>query len=234
MLRWVFLDVGGPIIDDDAWIAEVDRLIAEGLQRRGFGYTTAHVTEARLGAVRNRMGSSVKGAIEMLAGGSLVQVLYRECMEVMVPRYAELARLREGVAPVLEALALRYRLGLIANQPKEVHAVLERLGVRRFFSVAAISGDLGYAKPDQRIFAYALEESGCPPSEAAFIGDRLDNDIRPAKGLGFRTILFRDGYLRGLQAAALPEEVPDEAIDDIRQLPDAIRRIEERTPPAAG
>ncbi len=33
----------------------------------------------------------------------------------------------------------------------------------------------------------ALEHAKCQPHEAVMIGDRLDNDILPAKALGFKT-----------------------------------------------
>jgi len=36
-------------------------------------------------------------------------------------------------------------------------------------------------KPDQKIFEITLNKAECSPREACMIGDRLDNDIVPAK-----------------------------------------------------
>lgn len=33
----------------------------------------------------------------------------------------------------------------------------------------------------------------CPPPRAVMVGDRLDNDIRPAKSIGMKTVWLRNG-----------------------------------------
>ncbi len=52
----------------------------------------------------------------------------------------------------------------------------------------------GVAKPDRRIFEIALERGNCKPFEAVMIGDRIDNDIVPARLLGMHTIWIRQGF----------------------------------------
>jgi len=39
-----------------------------------------------------------------------------------------------------------------------------------------------------------LERAGCKPEEAVMIGDRIDNDIVPAKSLGMRTVWIKQGF----------------------------------------
>ncbi|MFA7233810.1 MAG: HAD family hydrolase [Terrimicrobiaceae bacterium] len=51
----------------------------------------------------------------------------------------------------------------------------------------------GFSKPDPHVFrllATRLAGLGIAPEEALVIGDREDNDIRPAQALGFQTFLF--------------------------------------------
>ena len=50
-----------------------------------------------------------------------------------------------------------------------------------------------FQNPDRRIFEIALERSGCKPENAVMIGDRIDNDIVPAKQLGMKTIWIKTG-----------------------------------------
>ena len=50
------------------------------------------------------------------------------------------------------------------------------------------SAEEGIAKPDKRIFEIALNRANCEPAQSIMIGDRIDNDIVPAKKLGMRTI----------------------------------------------
>jgi putative hydrolase of the HAD superfamily len=48
----------------------------------------------------------------------------------------------------------------------------------------------GFSKPDPHVFqllTFRLEARGIAPSEILMVGDRLDNDIKPAQTFGWRT-----------------------------------------------
>ena len=120
----------------------------------------------------------------------------------------------EGEFPYPEAkdclrrLSDRYKLGIIANQPLGTAARLERYGLLPYLSVVASSAEEGVSKPDPALFRTALERAGCPPERALMVGDRLDNDIVPAKALGMKTLWVRQGFWRHAAPQA-PEETPD-------------------------
>jgi len=61
------------------------------------------------------------------------------------------------------------------------------------FQVIALADLVGVEKPNDKIFRYALDKAGVPASRAVHVGNRLDSDIRPAKGLGLRTIWILRG-----------------------------------------
>jgi FMN phosphatase YigB (HAD superfamily) len=65
-----------------------------------------------------------------------------------------------------------------------------------FVSTCVASAELGLAKPDPAIFQLALSQSGCEPEQAVMVGDRLDNDIRPARLLGWKIIRIAQGFAR--------------------------------------
>ena len=73
------------------------------------------------------------------------------------------------------------------------------------------------AKPDRRIFEKALEMAGCTPEDAAMIGDRLDNDIYPAKMLGMKTVWVRQGFAVYQRPEDAAHE-PDAIVDHLSQL----------------
>ena len=54
-----------------------------------------------------------------------------------------------------------------------------------------MSGHHGFRKHDVRIFLRACEDLDVSPAECIMVGDRIDNDIYPAKLLGMGTVLFR-------------------------------------------
>jgi FMN phosphatase YigB (HAD superfamily) len=100
----------------------------------------------------------------------------------------------KGTEQAVRELSKYYRIGLIANQPKQLVPLLEERGLSDLFEVCAISEALGMDKPDPRIFRWALEQANVAPAQAMMIGDRIDNDIRPAKKLGMKTLWYRLGF----------------------------------------
>jgi len=53
---------------------------------------------------------------------------------------------------------------------------------------AVFSSEVGFRKPDPRIFERALEALGVAPENALFVGDRLYEDVRGAGELGMTTV----------------------------------------------
>ncbi len=94
---------------------------------------------------------------------------------------------------------------------------MRQYGLSPYLDLVIASAEEGIAKPDLRIFELALERANCFPENAVMIGDRLDNDIRPAKRAGLKTIWIRQGF-GGMAAPSAEEEIPDHAVNDLREL----------------
>jgi putative hydrolase of the HAD superfamily len=93
--------------------------------------------------------------------------------------------------PALDALQSRgVKLGVISNFESWLALMLDRLGVRDRFDVLAISGDLGWEKPDPRIFKWAMQELGAEPHECLHVGDSPHFDAIPAHDLGMTGVLI--------------------------------------------
>jgi FMN hydrolase / 5-amino-6-(5-phospho-D-ribitylamino)uracil phosphatase len=109
-----------------------------------------------------------------------------------------------------------YRLAIIANQPARRHQQLQALGVKA--DVMAMSEELGVTKPDPAFFARSLELMDSPaPSDVAYVGDRVDNDVLPAAAAGMRSVWIRRGPWGRIQA--LPEGVrPALTVDPLDEL----------------
>ncbi|MGL1668916.1 HAD family hydrolase, partial [Vibrio parahaemolyticus] len=72
----------------------------------------------------------------------------------------------------------------------------------------ATSAGWGVAKPDPGFFDRIIDAAGQPASAIAYIGDRLDNDVGPARAAGMRAIRLRRGPWAMLEATPLPPDVP--------------------------
>jgi len=150
--------------------------------------------------------------------------------------FTESITVPDGTLEVLQALADRgLRMGLVSNitlLPDLLRADLAALGLARFLSAMAFSSEVGWRKPDRRIFQWVLDRLGASPAEAVFVGDRLRDDIAGARAVGMRTVLtrqFRDELAGPERAEALrirPEElnglVPDHDIPTLGDLPDLL------------
>ena len=102
----------------------------------------------------------------------------------------------EGAEETVRTLSSRYQIGVIANQPAGAEDRLRKWGLMPLISICFSSAEVGLEKPDPAIFQLALSQSGCEPSQAVMIGDRVDNDIRPARLLGWKTVRIAQGFAR--------------------------------------
>lgn len=122
-----------------------------------------------------------------------------------------------GVPDLLRALRPFYRLGMIANQPPHFLPRVQKLGLDPYFDLILGSDDIGLKKPDPAFFRYALEQLGIKPEEAIMVGDRLENDIRPAKSLGMKTIWVKQGVSR-LESPLGEDEIPTASVGEITEI----------------
>lgn len=113
-----------------------------------------------------------------------------------LPIRKELEAPYEGAEEVLRTLSTAYKIGVIANQSVSSTDRLTKWGLMPFISTCLCSFELSMEKPDPAIFKLALDRAGCAASQAVFIGDRIDNDIRPARLLGWKTIRIAQGFAR--------------------------------------
>ena len=93
---------------------------------------------------------------------------------------------------LLEALRARgLRLALVSNTASPdwlLRPVLERQGLVERLDAVVLSSEVGKRKPHPAIFERALDEVGCAPDQAIFVGDRLDTDVIGASRAGMTTI----------------------------------------------
>lgn len=102
--------------------------------------------------------------------------------------------------PCLNDLRRRgYRVGLAGNQPEEAEAALRAAGVEADF--IASSARWGVEKPSLAFFQKVIDAAGRPASEIAYVGDRLDNDVLPARDIGMTAVFIRRGPWGHLHAS---------------------------------
>jgi putative hydrolase of the HAD superfamily len=67
---------------------------------------------------------------------------------------------------------------------------LKGAGLEAYFQTVVNAEDVGFKKPDPRIFAFALDKAKATASESLMIGDDLEADILGAKNCGLDALHF--------------------------------------------
>ena len=105
------------------------------------------------------------------------------------------------------------RLALITNGSlKDQRAKIERFKLAAYFDKIFIEGELGFGKPDLRVFRKALDFFNLNPEQAWMTGDNLEWDIMAPQKLGIYSI-WNDFNDRGLPSGS--EIIPDKIINNI-------------------
>jgi 2-haloalkanoic acid dehalogenase type II len=87
------------------------------------------------------------------------------------------------------------KIGLVSNGFKQdLDRILGELDLRKWFDSVVCIDSCNCAKPDKRIFLFALDALGIKPDETVFVGDNIEQDYQGALGVGIKPYLIdRDG-----------------------------------------
>ncbi|TDG00845.1 HAD family hydrolase [Paenibacillus piri] len=215
-LQWIFFDLGETLIDESAAILESIRQFAVESAALGYAFHPDEVVRGLEDAYRAfaefPMGDYMERHVASVDHRRIIKqnMRYRKDMERPFP----------AALPLVRELSGLYRIGIIANQGPGTTDRLKAYGFAEYITVCCESAEAGFAKPNPQLFQLALEQASCLPRHAVMIGDRIDNDIIPAKRLGMKAVYVRQGLARYQpipKGADAPDAVLDK-IEDIRSL----------------
>ena len=108
-------------------------------------------------------------------------------------------------------------VGIAGNQSDELEEWIRAQGLD--VDLVASSARWGVEKPSPAFFERIVAESGLEPGELAYVGDRVDNDVVPARAAGLVAVHVRRGPWGLLQDGAEQAHV---RLDSLADLPDAL------------
>ncbi len=120
------------------------------------------------------------------------------------------------VEPTLQKMKKKYRLGIISNglAIKQWEKLIG-LGLNNIFDIVVTSEEVGFEKPDVRIFERAIKKMGLKPEECIMVGDKTDIDVEGAKESGMHTVLVKGNKKLKSSVEAVK---PDYYINEISEL----------------
>jgi len=111
-------------------------------------------------------------------------------------------RLDEALVAFIRDLRPTYKTGLLSNAWPDLRKALENVwNVADAFDEIVISAEVGFVKPDARIYHQMLDRLNVPPERAIFVDDFPEN-IAGAHAVGMQAVRFKNPKqaLRDLRA----------------------------------
>lgn len=186
MIQWVVFDVGGVLVDEA-------RLI------RGWADVLAMEEAAFSAALRDGIaaGKGIGGTIREISPGLDIKSHRARLAGLEIPGEGDLyPDVRDAFAALRAA---GFRLGIAGNQPDGVLEALHGLDLGADF--IATSHAWGVSKPDPRFFGEVLKATAADAAQIAYVGDRLDNDVEPARAAGMHPVFIPRGLWGEVHAA---------------------------------
>ncbi|MGN0619005.1 MAG: HAD family hydrolase [Ruminiclostridium sp.] len=197
-IKWLFFDVGSTLVDESFVYEKRMKRIAEAAN-----VTYEYVYNTAIGFYKQ----NIKGDLETM-----------KLLGVEKPAWTfEDERLYNDTEECLKLLSSKYRIGVIANQSLGTAGRLKSFGILKYIDLVVASAEEGVAKPNKRIFEIALSRADCKANQAVMIGDRIDNDIVPAKKLGMGTVWIKQGFGRYWNITN-EEERADSEVNSLTEL----------------
>jgi putative hydrolase of the HAD superfamily len=139
-----------------------------------------------------------------------------KAVAVFFEDYLDSLSLRSCSLQLLQTANAEYKLGLISNftYAPVIHETLRKLEISQFFNAVLISQEVGFRKPNAKIFEEAIRRLSINPKETVYVGDSPIEDIKGAKALSMKTI-FTPSQFYSLEDLRVSRETPDLVVEDI-------------------
>lgn len=119
----------------------------------------------------------------------LPEVAARIARDCRARRDAAVAPLERAVETVEWLRASGCRLALLTNGAAgSQRGKIEKFDLARLFDLVLIEGEVGFGKPDPRIYERALEVLSVAPEDTWMVGDNLEWDVAQPQRMGVRGI----------------------------------------------
>ncbi|MGB8657307.1 MAG: HAD family hydrolase [Candidatus Zixiibacteriota bacterium] len=221
----VLLDAGGVILDESEHEKVRGEIVAEVLGAALSEYSVSMYQSDIEEAVRCFCPKTYEYVFwkHLKNDIALFEQLYARYLETWQDCKPPL-KLYSGIENEIREIARDFRMGIAGQYGREILSLLEQRSILDCFACRLTQEDFPITKPDPRYFEQIAQAFGVAPEECIMVGDRIDNDVIPAKQLGMRTILIRVGLHRN-QQPRIPFEMPDVELDGVTGLAKAVRKL---------
>jgi len=177
-IKWVIFDAMGVIFEvaDD-----VSNLLVPFLRSKNYNKPVRFIAKEYIRAILGQITSlEFWTALGYNKEYPKIEIEFLDNWYTLDPEFIEVAK----------QLTERYNFAMLSNDIKDWSNFLRRkFEINRFFDINVISGDVGYRKPDIKIYEILLHNMDASAENCVFVDDKLEN-LQVASELGFSTIRF--------------------------------------------
>jgi putative hydrolase of the HAD superfamily len=147
--------------------------------------------------------------------------------------YLNSMELNQCAEQLLSRISKQYKTGLISNftYAPVIYAALRKLKIKKFFNAVLVSEDVGWRKPNKKIFQEALRRLDVNAKETVYVGDCPSEDIGGAGAMGMNTV-FVPSQFYSLEDLTESKQKPDLIVENICELqkifPKFIKNVQEK------
>lgn len=190
---WLFMGIGNVLFNEDPAYSQIYLMIYKTIQERSENITYEKLLSGRDELIKDGHILPLKVLIDQTLSEREITKLRNELKTVLEDDWLLYNPLIPDLADMLRELEKHYYLGIIANGPAFLRAVMQEVGIKDFFKVIVISEEIGIPKPNKGIFqeAFQLAREYCESKNENFdnapvimVGDSLEHDIQPANQNG--------------------------------------------------
>jgi len=212
-IRGIIFDVNGTLLDiyTNEWHDDVYRVLSNLLSYQGIALAPNDIKNKYFEIMKEQRAASGERHREFDVTGIFRRIIldhatdftralpkekYEQLPILLAEAHRAASRFRlqpyPGVEDTIRQLHLKYKLAIISDaQTPYALPELHAAGLSGYFDPIIISGDIGYRKPDQRLFSAALHAMKMDASEVLHVGNDMYRDIYGAQVLKMKTVFFK-------------------------------------------
>jgi HAD superfamily hydrolase (TIGR01549 family) len=216
MIRNIFLDAGGVILDETEFENDSAEIITGIINQ----YNEKYVVDD--------YWKDIEEAVYRFVPKVYDYILYKNIADIENFRVAKIEyknkikscntlELMDGIAEFLIESSKFYKIGILGQYGIDFRNFLENRNILKYFIYREVQDDYRITKPDIRYFEAVLRKCSCKAEESVMIGDRIDKDIIPAKLAEMKTIRIKTGLHKN-QEPRTPDEMADITVSKLCEI----------------
>lgn len=217
MASAIIIDLYDTLTDESDNERNAVALLRQIVATAGVRVTEQALKEAEAHAIESFAPDQFEAMIFRLVNRDTTMAL--RCISAFRKNFQRAVKIRPEAKSIVESCKQRgWKTALAQSPSKDELEAFQKAGVMQFIDIKGPPPALKLALPDMRVLEFLLGQLAVMPGDCVLLGNRIDNDIRPAKNMRMTAIQVQIGIHGKRQLPRDLKDVPDYEAPDIKAL----------------